>query len=93
MRTTKVSKYVHQGDIAWDIAKEDGTHTVMYESTSIIAFKEDPEGVEARVREFSVLELAKADDDRETWKLVEMRTFMDPSPTEKSKRLGQEPAQ
>lgn len=54
MRSTKLSKYVHKGDIAWDIVKEDGTRTVMYESTCVVAFKEDPEGVEAKVKEFSV---------------------------------------
>jgi hypothetical protein len=88
MRSTKLSKYVHEGDIAWDIVKEDGTRTVMYESTCIVAFKEDPEGVEARVREFSVNELVLGDDG--SWRAVELRVFMDPSPTDKDKQLPEE---
>jgi hypothetical protein len=66
MRSTKLSKYVHEGDITWDVVNEDGTRTVMYEATCIVAFKEDPAGVEARVRNFSVNELVFGGDG--TWR-------------------------
>jgi hypothetical protein len=69
---------IRHGDIAWDIAKDDGTRTLMYESTNVVAFKEDAAGVEASVREFSIVELVRGPNG-----LVakEQRSFMDPSPT------------
>lgn len=57
--------------------KDDGTRTLMYESTCVVGFKEDGEGMEARFREFSVAELVGDDGE---WKARELRSFMDPSP-------------
>ncbi|RFU24204.1 hypothetical protein B7463_g12133, partial [Scytalidium lignicola] len=58
-----------QRQIAWNIAKEDGGRTVIYESTSFTVVKDDEEGVEVKVKEFSIAELVKEADD--TLKAVE----------------------
>jgi len=83
MRGTQLRKYVHEGEIAWDIAKADGTRTVMYEATTIVEFKEDPEGVEAKVRDFGVMEIVLQEG---SWRAKESRTFADYSPTTPEKR-------
>ena len=78
MRSTKVSKFGHDVHIAWDIAEDDGRRTVMYESTSFTVFKDDPQSVEVRVNEFSIIELSKCDGGE--LKAIKLRTYMDPGP-------------
>jgi len=56
----------------------------MYEATTVLEFKEDPEGVEVRARDFGVAELVWGDDS--VWKAIEMRSFNDPSPTSPDRR-------
>jgi hypothetical protein len=63
--------------------KEDGTRTLMYESTCVVGFKGDEEGVECKVREFSIVELVCEEG---KWKAKELRSFMDPSPTAPERR-------
>lgn len=77
-RSVKLREYRHESDVAWDIVKEDGTRTLMYESTLVVGFKGDEEGVECKIREISVVELVCEDG---KWKAEEFRSVMDPSPT------------
>jgi hypothetical protein len=58
----------------------------MYKSTNVVAFKEDPDGVEARVRWFNINELVKVEDG--TWRCPDMRAFMDPLP--EGKEVGRQ---
>lgn len=78
MRSTMVSKFLHDVHTVWDIGKEDGKRTVLYESTSTTVFKDDEEGQEILVREFNIIELAT--NDQGVLTAVELRTYMDPSP-------------
>ena len=72
-RGQKLSAFGHDVHIAWDIAKEYGSRTLMYESTSSTVFKEDAEGAVAEVEEFNIIELVSAG---EGLKADELRTFM-----------------
>ncbi|KAF7544918.1 hypothetical protein G7Z17_g9582 [Cylindrodendrum hubeiense] len=83
-RSEKLRAFRHEGAVAWDVAKEDGTRSLLFESTSVTAFKDDDDGVEARVAEFSVVELVRDGDG--SWKATELRTFMDPSPASPENR-------
>lgn len=76
-RPAKVAKFGHDTHTSWDIAHGDGSRTVMFESTSFTVLREDEEGVETRVREFSVLELVRWDGGL---RALELKTYMDPSP-------------
>jgi hypothetical protein len=78
MRSTMVSKFLHDVHTVWDVGKEDGRRTVLYESTSTTVFKNDEEGQEIKVKEFNIIELEKGDND--ALAAVELRTYMDPSP-------------
>ena len=87
-RAETVAEFRHEVDVAWDMARGNdgdggvGARTVMYESTSVTVCKDDPEGVEVRVRECNVLELVPArEGDGEGgaagFKAVELRAFLD----------------
>jgi hypothetical protein len=39
-RSAKLREYRHGSDIAWDIVKENGTRTLMYESTCVVGLRE-----------------------------------------------------
>ncbi|KAH8885555.1 hypothetical protein GQ53DRAFT_751245 [Thozetella sp. PMI_491] len=73
-----VSKFLHDVHTVWDVGKEDGKRTILYESTSTTVFKDDEEGQEIKVKEFNIIELATGD--KGTLTAVELRTYMDPSP-------------
>lgn len=77
MRSQKLSKFGHDLHIAWDIAKADGNRTLLYESTSSTVFKEDAESVEAKVKEFNIVELVSVD---AGFRARDLRTYMDASP-------------
>lgn len=87
-RSTKVSKFGHDVLVAWDIAEADGRRTVIYESTSFTVFKDDPQSVEVRVNEFSVIELSNCDGGE--LKAHKLRTYMDPAPISERARLVME---
>jgi hypothetical protein len=53
----------------------------------VVGFKGDEEGDERKVREFSVVELVCQD---RKWKVTELRSFMDPSPTTPERRRKRE---
>jgi len=84
-RGQKLSAFGHDVRIAWDIAKEDGSRTLMYESTSSTVFKEDAEGAVAEVKEFNIIELVPAGGGL---KADELRTFMDASPVSERARAA-----
>lgn len=79
IRNSKLSKYVHEGDIAWEIQHELGQNpfatTVIYESTNVVSFKDGERGLDIKKRQLSILELVK--DDAE-WKLAQSRVFVNP---------------
>lgn len=88
-RSTMVAKFGHELDTVWDIAKEDGTRTVLYQSTSTTVFKDDSE--ELKVKEFNVIELVSTEDGLKAWQL---RTYMDASPIEnRAKAIREQKAQ
>lgn len=82
MRNSKLSKYSHHVNNAWEIATVPDDHTrsvtVMYESTVELVFKEDPEKTVIRVPQFTVLELRHCDVDG-ALKLRESRVYTDRS--------------
>lgn len=82
MRASKLEKFGHNVDMAWDIDNADGSRTVMYESTSVTVFKEDKEGVEVRIKEFNIIELAASSDGKGLNGLhaVQLRAYLDGSP-------------
>ncbi|OAR01449.1 hypothetical protein LLEC1_07506 [Akanthomyces lecanii] len=82
--------------MAWDVALRDGSgrRTVMYESTSISTFKDDPEAVEVQVAEFNVVELLPVADPTtgETpLKALQLRAFLDGAPvTSRAQMIAKE---
>lgn len=86
-RSTKLSTFRHDVSKAWDIAEDDGPRprrTVMYESTSVTVFRDDPEQLSVEVAEFNIVELeirgSQAGSGPPQYKAVELRTFMDAKP-------------
>ncbi|EON98209.1 hypothetical protein UCRPA7_6264 [Phaeoacremonium minimum UCRPA7] len=79
MRGQKLARFGHEVHVAWDIESGAGSRTVMYESTSVTVFKDDPAAAEIRVREFNIVELVGGGQDGASWKAKELRTFMDAS--------------
>ena len=89
-RAERLARFERELHVAWDVdlGAGSGRRTVLYESTSTTVFKGDPAAREAKVREFSVLELRTRDgvvggdgsSSAEDWEVVELRTVMDPSP-------------
>lgn len=82
MRASKLAKFGHNVEMAWDIDNADGSRTVMYESTSVTVFKEDKEGVEVRIKEFNIIELAASSDGKgfKGLQAVQLRAYLDGSP-------------
>lgn len=84
-RAGRLARFHHDVRMAWDVAARDGSgrRTVMYESTSISTFKDDPEAVEVRVAEFNVVELvpvADATTGETALKALQLRAFWDGAP-------------
>ena len=84
-RAQTLSRFYHSVYRAWDIVNPDGSgrRTVMYESTSLSVFKEDPEAVEVRVSEFNIVELIESKDVADgsvSLKATQLRSFLDGSP-------------
>ena len=97
-RGERLARFERDLHCAWDVAAAAAPpsssssqlrRTVLYESTSTTVFLGDALAREAKVREFSVLELrlkegrsagGGAGAGAEDWELVEIRTVMDPSP-------------
>jgi hypothetical protein len=54
----------------------------MYESASVTVFAEDKEGVQVRIREFNIIELAASSDGKGIHGLhaVQLRAYLDGSP-------------
>lgn len=82
MRASKLSKFGHAVEMVWDIDNADGSRTLMYESTSVTVFKEDSEGVEVKIKEFNVIELAKSVDGKGLHGLqaIQLKAYLDGSP-------------
>ncbi|TQV99342.1 hypothetical protein V2A60_004816 [Cordyceps javanica] len=85
-RAERLTRFHHDVRMAWDVAARDGSgrRTVMYESTSISTFRDDPEAVEVRVAEFNVVELVPVVADAATGetelKALQLRAFLDGAP-------------
>ncbi|KAH8689926.1 hypothetical protein BGW36DRAFT_64840 [Talaromyces proteolyticus] len=86
MRSKKLSKFHHNVRKAWDIAHDDSSlprRTVMYESTSVTVFKDDPEQLNVHVDEFNIVELElrpQTKSETTQYRVVELKTFMDQQP-------------
>ncbi|KAI1255092.1 hypothetical protein MGN70_003155 [Eutypa lata] len=85
-RSERLARFESEVHAAWDLGSVDaaggsaGRRTVLYESTSTTVFKGDPMAHEARVKEFSVVELRLRGDGSGGFEAIELRTVMDPSP-------------
>jgi hypothetical protein len=79
-RREKLIAFRHDVTVAWDVEKDDGKRTVMYESVSITVFKSDPENQEVKVPEFNVIELDPNQNGREGFVATELRSYMDTTP-------------
>lgn len=77
-RVEMLKGFWHDISRAWDVESEDGeTRTVMLESKSYSAFKDDYEDMKPlKVPEFSVLELVKDEKGLNGWLLVKDITWM-----------------
>jgi len=88
-RSTRLSVFRHDVKKAWDIAYDDGPlsrRTVMYESTSVTIFKDDPEQLSVEVDEFNIVELeprgSQYESEHPQYKAVELKTFMNAKPVQ-----------
>lgn len=93
-RASRLSKFQHNLETAWDIELQGGKRTVMYESTSVTVFKDDKDGVEVPVKEFNIVELAGASDGKgyNGLVVVRARAFLDGAPVLKRMEQVQEMA-
>lgn len=66
--------------MAWDVEKDDGKRTVMYESVSVTVFKKDPERKEIKVPEFNVMELEPMEKGFAGLVGVELRSYLETTP-------------
>jgi hypothetical protein len=82
MRASKLTSFEHVVQSAWDVDNGNGSRTVMYESASVTVFAEDKEGVQVRIREFNIIELAASSDGKGIHGLhaVQLRAYLDGSP-------------
>ncbi|QPG94025.1 hypothetical protein C2857_004095 [Epichloe festucae Fl1] len=82
LRASRLSRFGHSLERAWDVDMGNGSRTVMYESTSATVFKEDAEGVEVRIKEFNVIELEPSHVGRGRGGLqaVKLTAYLDASP-------------
>jgi hypothetical protein len=90
MRGNMLSKFGHDVHTAWDVLNDDGSRTVLFESTSVSVFNGDPEKVEAKVKEFSILELVSTEgkESGAPWKARELRTYMDQTPVSERAKIA-----
>ncbi|ATY59069.1 hypothetical protein A9K55_003338 [Cordyceps militaris] len=96
-RAARLSRFHHAVRIAWDLPARDGSgrRTVMYESTSVSTFCEDPDAVEVRVAEFNVVELVPVVADpatgRTELRALQLRAFLDGAPvTSRAQMIAKE---
>lgn len=84
IRDKYLSTFRHEIETIWDIGVADGRQrTVMFEATSVTAFREDEDQFEVRLKEFNVLDLeteGKNHNTPEGLRIVGMRTYMDVRP-------------
>lgn len=88
-RSERLTKFYHELHKAWDIessrtAAAQPTRTVMFESISTTIFRADPDQVEIRVKEFSIIELNEVAEGE--LKAASMRTIMDVIPVQSRMR-------
>lgn len=80
IRSERVARFGHDVRAAWDVASgPDGARTVMYESVSTTVYKDDPQGLELPVAEFTVMDLVPAGDGVAGLKAKVLRTYMNAS--------------
>ncbi|CAM6106175.1 unnamed protein product [Calypogeia fissa] len=90
MRSEKVSDFHHSVKKCWDLEREDGKRTVMYELISTTILKCDPEGKAAEIPEFNVVELEEMEGGVEGLGAYELRVYMDAQPVmQRFKELAQ----
>jgi hypothetical protein len=89
MRSEKVQVFNHTVKTAWDVEREQGKRTVMYESTSMTTIKGDPDVRAIKVPEFSVIELEPMEGGFDGLGAYELRVYMDPQPVmQRFKEIG-----
>ncbi|CAM6104452.1 unnamed protein product [Calypogeia fissa] len=90
MRSEKVSVFHHSVKKCWDLEREDGKRTVMYESISTTVLKCDPEEKAVEIPEFNVVELEEMEGGVEGLGAYELRVYMDAQPVmQRFKELAQ----
>ncbi len=88
-RAEKLRVFHHDIKAVWDIEKEDGKRTVMYESVSVTVFESDPEKTEIKVPEFNVIESEPVENGSEGVGAVELRSYLETKPiTQRGSELG-----
>jgi hypothetical protein len=79
-RGKKLSFFHHDMKVAWDMEKDGGKRTVMYESVSVTVFRNDTEKVEVKVPEFNIIELEPLQNGSNVLVAVELRSYLETKP-------------
>jgi hypothetical protein len=79
-RGDSLSDIRHDIKRAWDLEKDGGKRTLIFECVSVSVFKKDRQNTEVKVAESTVVELEPTEGGFLGLAAVELRTYMDPSP-------------
>jgi hypothetical protein len=89
-RSCKLSTFYRSVEVAWDMGKQDGKRTILYESVNLTVFKNDPEQRNLKVPEFNFIGLEPMEYGSEGLGAVELRSSLETKPiTQRVSELGQ----
>lgn len=79
-RSKKLGVFHHDMKIGWDMEKEEGKRTVIYESMSVTVFKNDAEKEEVKVPELNIIEMEPVEKSCEGFGAVELKSHLGTKP-------------